>query len=80
MATLAEEHGYVLSAPIQQNNWDAATQTVVPGFAYPVHDNLTNQNLSVFVPASFHSVENIDQFVMAALAVPREALGVTTGS
>lgn len=75
MATLAEEHDYVLSAPIQENQWDAATQTVTQGYKYPVYDKLTGGNLSVFVPASVHTVEGVDTYVMAALAVPRQVLG-----
>lgn len=76
MATIAEEHNYVLSAPIQENQWDAATQTVIQGYKYPVFDKLTGGNLQVFVPASVHTVEGVDTYVMAALSVPRQVLGV----
>ena len=76
MPTLAEEHNYVLSAPIQENQWDAATQTVIQGFNYPVYDKLTGQNVKVFVPVTVHTVEGVDTYVMKALEVPRQVLGV----
>ena len=76
MPTLAEQHDYVPSAPIQENRWDAATQTVITGFSYPVYDRLTKQNVKVFVPADVHTVEGVDTYIMAALAVPRQVLGV----
>jgi len=76
MAQFGEKHGYVLSAPLQRNEWNEAAQTVTPGYAYPVYDKLTKQTQHVFVPTSDHTAEGVHAYVMNALAVPRQVLGV----
>jgi len=65
---------FILSTPVQQNQWDNVRQTVVQGYLYPVHDNITGANVNVFVPADVHTPDGVDQLVEAALQPIRDTL------
>lgn len=58
---------YVLGTPMPFNRYDRATQTVLEGYNYPVHDNITGADITVFVPTDGHHTEGTEQLVEAAL-------------
>lgn len=62
---------FLKGIPVQFNKYDPLTQNTVPGFNYPVHDNVSGGNFIVFVPASAHGVEQTNQIIEAFLAPVR---------
>lgn len=58
---------FVLGTPMPFNRYDRSRQTVVEGFNYPVHDNVTGADITVFVPNDGHTTEGTDLLVEHAL-------------